>query len=875
MPASPSPQPLRNSLRQKKDGTPTKAKVANDKQTPLKGAAFGKAIGIDKPANVRDKIRKWQAELDGEDSGAENVVASPKNDDVEPALAPSPKLPSTPKAGPVEEGASPRPTHTPTKSIEAIPERPMSAKKPAHNKLDVDVQVATAPKKRVVSDSHWRNRKSPPKDGTTRPSPKPLPTAWVRPAARRAEPTDTKVSTPNKSGPRPMIIFTSKSTGQRNRSVRQRRLSRPSSSGNEGRPTSSGSGSAREEKADDDAPTSPVSPPASADKYELVRVRRRRRSGPSPRGSLSAEDATPVKRKSVRKSETLESEDLANQITVEYEPSRSEPHQDEDVREKRRRSRRKEHNHNSPDESPRDPMSTGRRRSHRRSYQNDVEEIKPSPPTDLPIPETPPRVFGSRLEAWLQTTPDPFIDSSSRTRRASKESISTLELNRQTEQSDVTSPSHLREAAIEDTPERKSSEKRRRRKRSVSIKVDTQDVDDKPSTIESSNLTESIAPSKDEEGTPTSALKRRGARRSQYSPTKDRIASSPIPTSTTKDDDIASSAPSSSVDPSTMELEKISLRPRAETMAMRRLFPSTGKRLSTIASVETFATKMKAAPPSEAIGSEAIETVAEPEKKIEGVTSSEVSDQFNAETITTISRRSTKRSRLASHADLMSVLSMPRAGTRSIMSARSIRTNRSRLATATIGDIMNELASDETKYMRELRTLVDGVIPVLLSCVLSKSDSAVAAGLFSRSSKVDPNNVTKPIIDMGISLERLKTLHRRIPKDSPDAFLSWAQSAQRVYSDYINAWRLGFEDVVVSLAPADEDPFTPAKVVHGPDDAAPWDEGLPRNAEGYVVNGDGERVDVAYMLKRPLVRLKYLAKSIRVIQYLDSCECKC
>jgi hypothetical protein len=53
-------------------------------------------------------------------------------------------------------------------------------------------------------------------------------------------------------------------------------------------------------------------------------------------------------------------------------------------------------------------------------------------------------------------------------------------------------------------------------------------------------------------------------------------------------------------------------------------------------------------------------------------------------------------------------------------------------------------------------------------------------------------------------------------------------------------------------------------VVDGPDDGAPWDEGMARNAEGYVVNGDGERVDVAYMLKRPLVRLKYLAKSLKV-----------
>ena len=45
---------------------------------------------------------------------------------------------------------------------------------------------------------------------------------------------------------------------------------------------------------------------------------------------------------------------------------------------------------------------------------------------------------------------------------------------------------------------------------------------------------------------------------------------------------------------------------------------------------------------------------------------------------------------------------------------------------------------------------------------------------------------------------------------------------------------------------------------------------MPRNAEGYVVNGDGERVDVAYMLKRPLVRLKYLAKTLKVNNILLS-----
>jgi hypothetical protein len=371
--------------------------------------------------------------------------------------------------------------------------------------------------------------------------------------------------------------------------------------------------------------------------------------------------------------------------------------------------------------------------------------------------------------------------------------------------------------------------------------------------------------------TPTPSLKRRGAKRSQHSPTKSRSISSPLRETTLiddefnvddKDSEVASTAPSSSVDASAVEYEHAALRPRP--LSVQRAYPSRGKRLSTIASVESFPSKARGAPYSVVSASE-ISTISEETNTVTDATASEVGTLLNPETSTIVSRQSTRRRKLASHADLMSVLSMPKAaGTKSIVSARSIRTNRSRLATATTNDIMRELTSDESKYMRELRTLVDGVIPVLLSCVLSKSDSAVAAGLFSRSAHTDPNDVTKPIVDMGVSLERLKTLHKRIPKEDADAFVSWAQSAQRVYADYIAAWRLGFQDVVISLAPADDDPFKPAKVVDGPEDGAPWDEGMPRNAEGYVVNGDGERVDVAYMLKRPLVRLKYLAKSLKV-----------
>jgi hypothetical protein len=836
-----------------------------DKQAAMKGGQFAKAIGIDKPANVRDKIKRWQDDLGPEASSAEDAVAPTRDDDAVEITAPSPKLPPTPKAAAPKEKPIVKPTTTtPNKATEALPERPKTKSKPVHNVLDEEVLVATAPKKRVISDSHWRNKTSPPKNGGTRSSPKPLPTAWVRPAVRKTEPVEPKPSTPDKPDQKPITLFTSKSTGQKQWDARNRRKSRPNSSGNEERPTSSGSGSGNAGKSGNEALASSSSPTDATEKHDLVRMRRRRRSGTSPRGSLSAEEATPTQKNPARKSRTSDDQNLSNQITVEYEESRVTSPRDDDIRERRKRSRRVDYDYRSPDESAREAVSTGRRRSHPKSIQRDVEEERPSKSPEGPAaPKTPPQVFGNRLQAWLSTTPDPFVDRDGRKRRTSKETVSTLDLPSKQDASDMSASSDVKDTPAEEEPERKSSSRRRRRRRSPTLKIDTQDTDEKTSTV-TSDPSEPTNTVTDKETTPTLSLKRRGARRTQHSPTKERTVSAPPHESKAQDDDAASSTLSSSVDASTLDFDAIPLMPRPNSVAQRRFFPSTGKRLSTIASVETFGTKTHLAPVLEAISSEVGDAVADPNKQMQEVTSPDFSDHPTTDAPTIISRRSTKRNRLASHADLISVLSMPKAGTKSIVSARSIRTNRSRLATATIGDIMDELASDETKYMRELRTLVDGVIPVLLSVVLSKADSAVAAGLFSRSSKVNQNDVTKPIVDMGISLERLKSLHRRVPKDNSDAFLSWVQSAQRHYSDYINVWRLGFEDVVINLASADEDPFQPAKVVHGPNDAAPWDEGLPRNAEGYVVNGDGERVDVAYMLKRPLVRLKYLAKSIRV-----------
>lgn len=284
----------------------------------------------------------------------------------------------------------------------------------------------------------------------------------------------------------------------------------------------------------------------------------------------------------------------------------------------------------------------------------------------------------------------------------------------------------------------------------------------------------------------------------------------------------------------------------------RRISPiNSGHRLSTIASVETFSTSSSATGTSSVVSDLSQTTV----------TQLTVSTQPTASTLSRNSHKSGKsglKRRLTKHSDLVSVLSLPDvvqpARGSSMKSMRSIRTNRNHLETATVHDLMKELSNDEAKYTMELKTLVDGVIPVLLTCVLSKSDSAVAAGLFNpnHDSANDPA-ITKPIVDMGIALERLKSLHKRIPLVDADAFVTWAQSAHRTYEDYLVAWRAGFQDVVVNLEPTK----STAEEQLAIDDIA-------RDKNGDAVGANGERADVAYFLKRPLVRVKFLARTTKV-----------
>lgn len=868
MPTPPTPQNRRTSNRRDKDGSPVKSKAAEGNTTPgkqqpkAKPLDFGKAIGINEPADILGKIQKWQMQNGGIIT-PDDVVAAASEEEVE--APPSPKPRTTPKPKPAEARPSLEPTIKLEKAIQSPTEKPKATKPIARNVLDDDVRIASAPKKRVVSDSHWRKNRSPPKGDTPRAEVKPLPTAWVRPAKN---PSRSKSKGPAETKTTPKAINKTVPIGAVPRvNTSTRKKSRPSSSGNDERPSTRESESATAERSGgEDEVSLPVSP-NPAIRNERVRKRGKRARGNSPRAYLSAEDATPLKRRSASTLDDIVKSELAEEHDLKEKPSPLEVFLSDGKHKKRRSGHKREHAEISPEPEqepvPTNPSPADRRRLRHKSYQQAIPGTSDLQEPPL-IPETPSKVYGSRIEAWLTNTPDPFVGSETRSRRTSKGSVSASDLSQtKPEKPPLTESVGVKDESVHDTPDRKSGSRSRTRNRSVNICVATEDLEDKESSPPAAESIEISKSSIEEHGSPTLSLKRRGAKRNQHSPTKDRIRSLPL-RDLVQDDDVASTAPSSSVDASTIDLPSLTIRSRPDGFPMRRAFPSTGKRLSTIASVETFATKMQAAPPSIAEGSEiATQTEAGPGDAPASVSE----DTFDPNTSLTLNRRgpSAKR-KLASHADLISVLSMPRGGSKSIISARSIRTNRSRLATATIGDLMGELASDETKYMRELRTLVDGVIPVLLTCVLSKSDSAVAAGLFSRSAAKNDPSVTKPIVDMGIALQRLKSLHKRIPKDDSNALLSWAQSAQRVYGDYVKAWRLGFQDVVVNLAPATDDPSseTPAKTTIVPDDAAAWDEGLPRNEEGYVVNGDGERVDVAFLLKRPLVRLKYLAKTLKV-----------
>lgn len=462
--------------------------------------------------------------------------------------------------------------------------------------------------------------------------------------------------------------------------------------------------------------------------------------------------------------------------------------------------------------------TTGSVRSRKGGIINQAKEMfsrtEPMQPVSQRLPS---------IEAWLDEQPDPFVDDNP----GPVEIPAPLKTRSKKQKVDI------RPNAVEDPnriwdlvesedpkPDRVPSTGQRRRRRSRKSK-EKADITSPESADAARVIEEDVrfAPRSDEHGpvlkeVSPSGLKRRGAKALRA-----RTGSSPVKRAT-PEYELKTTSPTS-IPAANIMPEPHLTRERGPRPV--KPCPPTGVHcLSTIASVETFQSQAEAGNDGD----------------------------------TLVGKSNGLQRRLTTHEDLMSVLSLPRAGG-SIKSARSMRTAKRALSTMSLDDVLEELEVDEAKYMRELKTLVDGVIPVLLQCVLSKSDSATAAGLFSTSGSArDDLNFTKPIVDMGVALERLKTLHRRIPTRDLNSLLSWAQSARKVYLEYLKAWRLGFQDVVVNLAPPDGDTLTE------------MDEGMSRDENGDVVNSDGEKVDVAYLLKRPLVRIKKLAKAFTRIKIL-------
>ncbi|MCJ1369289.1 hypothetical protein MMC20_000499 [Loxospora ochrophaea] len=798
----PSPStPRRASNRRDNSNTPTKPKSVD----------AGKPLGPYDTNSVRDRVRQWQAQGGGVIDTSDVEV-----EDNEELSSENPiRLEN-------KDSASRKKSATTLRGTSSSPRKRSGGRK---SRVDQEEQErnrsGSAPRKRVISDGHWRKNRSPPKSATS------------SSAARQSTPTkilsDDGIRVKPSSGSRSGTKLGAEHTDTSRK---------PKSEPREGARTKKTTPESRRRSQYLQPPNRAESGSRSGDNSDEERPSSRTTPSPPPKSDLATRPDTKKPQK-------------INSSTRNGEPGRQEA------------SRRQEASLSElpQDTSTESKESTKNHKTNLLSHVFDESKKIFSKPETVPL--TTPRI--PSIEAWLSETPDPFVDAGEPPIEIPLPLKSTSRRKKEAAQvAKPEDPNKIWEALdSQDGSHRSSSGRRQRRRvRSSALQEDNPFPEDINTHLENP-LKEGVSATKMvdlvqevPELSPPS-LRRRGARKDPSSPIHERRKSSPLKESFSQSE--VASVVSTADTVSSVEFSNPNIPLRPPGLNIKRPAPQTGRhRLSTIASVETFNTRVQnAVPPSV---SDISELTVEPHQNRDDV-ESEARDQFDPNSL----YRSSSKNRLTKHSDLISVLSLPKAGNKSIQSARSIRTNRSRLSTATIEDLMKELDTDESKYMRELRTLVDGVIPVLLTCVLSRSDSAIAAGLFrpSASSSNDPN-FTRPIVDMGIAVERLRTLHKRIPRDDPNAFLTWSQGAQRVYSEYLKAWRMGFQDVVVNLAPAvgDGSSMRPQAGADG------LEGGLPRNKDGDIVNGDGERVDVAFLLKRPLVRLKYLAKTLKGISIL-------
>lgn len=220
--------------------------------------------------------------------------------------------------------------------------------------------------------------------------------------------------------------------------------------------------------------------------------------------------------------------------------------------------------------------------------------------------------------------------------------------------------------------------------------------------------------------------------------------------------------------------------------------------------------------------------------------------------------------RLTKHSDLVSVLSLPDNASipetiKCTRSRPSLRKTRGHVDHVSAEELLREFSDDEGLYMRELKTLVDGVVPVLLSQVVQDGH---ATELFGSTTEKKLDSLSKSVVGMGVALEKLRNAHKKAPHHDLRKLAHWAHGVVPVYNSYLNSWRLGFQDLIVNLAPA-------AGV---PEDEDSLLNAMPRNESGDVIGADGERVDIAHLLKRPLIRIKHLVKFIECVDSMMPSE---
>jgi hypothetical protein len=787
----PSPAtPRRNPGRGSAKSTPTKSKLPD----------IGKPLGDHDSNSVREKVQLWHQQGGGVVT-SKDINVEDDGDEEENSSA---------RVKPQKEPA-PRRVDTRLKEDNRAPSATSSDSRKRSN---------STPRKRVVSDQHWRKERSPPRSPQrTKGTPAKRITVYKinefdPPSVSSPKKQSASAKKNDKNDQTVASRFSNDGVRVRTSPVSTRKTSRATKSTKEPQTTKSLDADKRTKSQVSEPDASPLSSPSMKE-----------------HGADTLKDGDDIELKGMRRTTPPPKDD--------NDWAGSEANFSELSRRRRR----------GPAPEPRIARKVKGGIFNQVLDESRKMFAKPAPPP----PATTNR--GEKIAAWLSATPDPFVDEDNEVEiPAPLKMRSKADRHSPRDSSDditVKSVSELSRAAHDHRSQRRKSEESGT-KRLSSDSLKTKGSRKSPQGSSSSLLEQEPTSSSKKYKTRSSPLRSRGTStgtNGQSLRTK-QPAKEPQDVKTSKSD--REFVPSDDVEVSAGEI--------VFPLRVRRPFPSTGiHRLSTIASEETLSSRIE----QSSLGSKKKTTpkaATSDKQRFDLSLDGEERDQFDPNSLH--SSASGLKRRLTKHSDLMSTLSDPNSGRKSVRSTRSIRSNRSRLEKATVADLMQELAADESKYMRELRTLVGGVIPVLLTCVLSRSNSAVAAGLFRPSADPkDDVNFTRPIVDMGVALERLKTLHKRIPLEDLDALLSWAQSAHRVYRDYLKAWRMGFQDVVVNLAPLGEDESAKAETQS-------LDQGMERDKNGDVVDTNGEKVDVAYLLKRPLVRLKYLSKTFKGFDFL-------